>query len=69
MLDDAGVTERQVEYYEDNAQCHHNPSHARSHHQLKADLTGHEAGVVQWVVNSCVTVIGHGGQDEAVVGS
>lgn len=69
MLDDAGVTERQVEYYEDDAQRHHNPSDARSHHQLKADLPGHEDGVVQWVVNSSVTVIGHGGQDEAVVGS
>lgn len=69
VLDGVGVTERQVEYNDDDAQRKQEANHPRGRDELKADLMGHQDGVVQWLVNGSVTVIGHGSHDEAVIGS
>ena len=59
MQDGVGVTERQVEYNGYDAHRNQEPNHYPvCQHQLKVDLTGHEDGVVEWVVNSSVPVIG-----------
>lgn len=68
MLDDVGVTERQVEHSDDDAQRNQEPSHPRGHQELKADLMGHQDLIVQWAVNGSVTVVRHGSHDEAVIG-